>query len=320
MPAAAGSATPPARQQRTVSARSHALRGRLPLPVAVRRRRLQQRRSACAGRALDRAAACGDGARHHRTAAAKPRSRRPHAPQTPRQRAERLYGFSVEDLGFDRQPPARTYAVSLAADLQAIDGQTLGYPWIDIVENWHERAFTSFGDGHGVWETGGGRCRSTRAISPTSRQWAQAICARPADADDPRPRRDRSFTTAPPGTGTRRTLGGATDKIQSHGLDLSRALKPGGTGLVWAAMRAGPADRAIASVRRRRRRSTRRSCRSPTSAITVKDSPQNTLVFVTRLDTGAPVAGADVSIVRLDNSVGVDAAAPTPTASRSRRN
>ena len=40
--------------------------------------------------------------------------------------------------------------------LQAADGQTLGYPWVGIVENWHERAFTSFGDGHGVWETGGG--------------------------------------------------------------------------------------------------------------------------------------------------------------------
>jgi hypothetical protein len=37
--------------------------------------------------------------------------------------------------------------------------------------------------------------------------------------------------------------------------------------------------------------------------ITVKDSPQNTLIFVTRLDTGAPVQGAAVSIVRLDNRV-----------------
>ena len=37
--------------------------------------------------------------------------------------------------------------------------------------------------------------------------------------------------------------------------------------------------------------------------ISVKDSPQNTLIFVTRLDTGAPVAGASVSIVRLDNRV-----------------
>ena len=34
--------------------------------------------------------------------------------------------------------------------------------------------------------------------------------------------------------------------------------------------------------------------------ITVKDSPQNTLVFVTRLDTAAPVPGARVSIVQPD--------------------
>ena len=37
--------------------------------------------------------------------------------------------------------------------------------------------------------------------------------------------------------------------------------------------------------------------------ITVKDSPQNTLVFVTRLDTGAPVRGAGVSIVRRTTAV-----------------
>ena len=57
-------------------------------------------------------------------------------------------------------------------------------------------------------------------------------------------------------------------------------------------------------------------CRSPISASRVKDSPQNTLVFVTRLDTGAPVAGANVSIVRLDNSVVLDRDAPAPTAWR----
>ena len=35
--------------------------------------------------------------------------------------------------------------------------------------------------------------------------------------------------------------------------------------------------------------------------ISVKDSPQNTLVFVTRLDNGAPVPGAQVSIVNREN-------------------
>src|SRR4029453_4386840 len=37
--------------------------------------------------------------------------------------------------------------------------------------------------------------------------------------------------------------------------------------------------------------------------VTVKDSPQNTLIFVTRLDNAAPVAGARISIVNRDNSL-----------------
>ena len=64
--------------------------------------------------------------------------------------------YSVEDAGFDRQPPARTWALRLDAGFTATDGQTLGYPWLGFVENWHEPAFTGFGDGHGVWETSGG--------------------------------------------------------------------------------------------------------------------------------------------------------------------
>ena len=64
--------------------------------------------------------------------------------------------ITLEDAGFAAQPPVRTYAVMVRADLRSSDGQTLGYPWAGVVENWHQRAFTSFGDGHGVWEKGGG--------------------------------------------------------------------------------------------------------------------------------------------------------------------
>ena len=74
------------------------------------------------------------------------------------------------------QPPDRRYAVSVAAALKSADGQTLGYPWVGIVENWHARAFTSFGDGHGVWEKDGGSqlpfyARNLRDVT----QWAAAI-------------------------------------------------------------------------------------------------------------------------------------------------
>ena len=64
--------------------------------------------------------------------------------------------LTLEDAGFAAQPPDRTYVVTAPATLKSADGQTLGYSWLGIVENWHMRAFTSFGDGHGVWEKDGG--------------------------------------------------------------------------------------------------------------------------------------------------------------------
>ena len=91
------------------------------------------------------------------------------------------------------------------------------------------------------------------------------------------------------------------DRIQSHGLDLAKALGPQAPG--WS----GPRSRTATSIAEReadRRSRVRASLVQVTNlGITVKDSPQNTLVFVTRLDTGAPVAGAKVSIVNRDNSV-----------------
>src|SRR5262245_2349308 len=112
---------------------------------------------------------------------------------------------------------------------------------------------------------------------------------------------DKEFHAGPPGPGTRRTLGVTPDRIQSHGLDLSRVLSPSGTGLVWAAIVPGamiPQTRTYGEVLR----PTATIVQVTNLGITVKDSPQNTLVFVTRLDTGAPVSNADVSIIRTDNS------------------
>jgi len=84
--------------------------------------------------------------------------------------------LSLEDAGFAVQPPDRRYVVTAPATLRAADGQTLGYRWLGIVENWHMRAFTSFGDGHGVWEKDGGPqlpfyARNLRDV----RQWAAAL-------------------------------------------------------------------------------------------------------------------------------------------------
>jgi len=219
---------------------------------------------------------------------------------TARSRIESTQYFSLEDLGFDRQPPARTYAISLDGALQADDGQTLGYRWVGIVENWHETAFTSFGDGHGVWETGGGALPFHARNFTEARQWAQSIAP---DRLMPliRELTAKDFRAAPAGPGTRRSLGVTPDRIQSHGLDLSRALSPAGTGLVWAAVQPG-ATIAQTHTYGETTHPTATIVQVTNLGITVKDSPQNTLVFVTRLDNGAPVANADVSIIRTDNS------------------
>ena len=227
-------------------------------------------------------------------------------------------GLTLEDAGFTAQPPSRTYAVTIDASLTSADGQTLGYSWSGTTSNWHQRAFTSFGDGHGVWESSGGTVlpfygRNMRNVT----QWTTAIA--PNLLMPTLLKLQPSFTLKPDTPGIERRLGGQADRIVSHGLDLAGALGPAKTGLVWTAIEEG---QPIAESKPYGESRVRGSVIQVTNlGITVKDSPRNTLVFVTRLDTGAPVAGAAVSIVRLDNRIfwsgttgpdGVAMAADTP--------
>src|SRR5205085_6944584 len=52
--------------------------------------------------------------------------------------------------------PAHNYRLRVASSLTSTDGQPLGYEFVTTIRNWHRTAFTSFGDGHGVWESSGG--------------------------------------------------------------------------------------------------------------------------------------------------------------------
>jgi len=256
--------------------------------------------------ALRRAATVRDVTNPAQESAVRPLSVPRNTFRTPQ---ETVRAFTFEDLGFDRQTPARTWAVTIDGGLSALDGQTLGYSWTGIVENWHDRAFASFGDGHGVWETGGGALPFHSRNFTDVRQWAQALAPNQLMPTILQ-LAEVHFRAAPSGAGTRRTLAVTADQIQSHGLNLATALKPSGTGLVWAGVQPG-APIARARLLRDREDEDKDDGKKPVATlvqvtnlgITVKDSPQNTLVLVTRLDTGAPVGGADVSIIRLDNSV-----------------
>jgi uncharacterized protein YfaS (alpha-2-macroglobulin family) len=211
---------------------------------------------------------------------------------------DRTQYLTLEDVGFASQPPARTYAVRIDPSFRARDGQSLGYPFLGIVENWHTSAFTSFGDGHGVWESTGGTQLPFHARNFTNvTQWVSPL--KPGDLMPTLLMLQKdSFRTAPSSAGTDRKLAPRADQIQSYGLNIASALNADGHGFVWAAVKPGETIPKATDYNNSVRATV---VQSTNLGISVKDSPQNTLVFVTRLDNGEPVADAKVSIVKTDN-------------------
>jgi alpha-2-macroglobulin len=224
------------------------------------------------------------------------------APAPPKQEGEvEGFGGSLDDLGYEILP-AHTYLVHIDPSLVATDGQTLGYTWIGIAEYWHKPASISFGGGHGVWESSGGTtlpffARNYKNVT----QWAA-----PVGAEQLMPTiktlEGARFTAAPPVAPQPRTLAPAPDRIQSYGINIAPVLGRGGKGLVWAAVEPGQTiERSKPHDEEQKRRAT--VVQVTNLGVTVKDSPQNALIFVTTLDDGKPVAGASVSIRKPDNSV-----------------
>ena len=210
--------------------------------------------------------------------------------------------ISLDELGYSLLPE-HTYAIRIDPSLQNDDNQTLGYTWMAVVEYWHKFAFISFGDGHGVWESSGGPMLPFHArnfINLT--QWIT-----PLGLDQVMPSivelEKEGFHKTPPKPGTLRSLAAVPDKLQSYGLNLKPALSPLGSGIVWAAIQPGE------TIPRSKRHSDDDDdvigtiVQVTNLGISVKDSPQNTLVLVTRLDNAAPVAGATVSIRTTDNKI-----------------
>jgi hypothetical protein len=207
--------------------------------------------------------------------------------------------LTLQDAGYSLRP-ARTYEVTIDRGLVAADGQTLGYTWTGTVQHWHQRAFTSFGAGHGVWEASGGpklpfHARNLRDVT----QWLAPVTA---DELMPTLRRlqDGSFEIVPEGKGTPRPLTPRADTIQSYGIDLAGALGPAGTGVVWAGLKDG---RPIARAHHESTKPKATLVQVTNLGLSVKDSPHGTLALVTRLADAKPVEGATVSIRNLQNTV-----------------
>jgi len=226
----------------------------------------------------------------------------PVQPTVSRERSEwamHYRSYSLDELGYSVLP-AHTYRVRVDPSLESEDGQKLGYPWTATVEYWHKGAFTSFGDGHGVWEASGGPLLPFHARNyRTVQQWLK-----PLGLDEVMPTilmlQKDGFNKTPPTQPADRKLAPAPDKIQSYGLNLKSALSAANTGIVWAAVKPGEP---IPRSNKYSEEVTGTIVQVTNLGISVKDSPQNTLVFVTRLDDAKPVAGAKVSIRTPDNKV-----------------
>jgi uncharacterized protein YfaS (alpha-2-macroglobulin family) len=209
------------------------------------------------------------------------------------------WGYGLDELGYPIQP-GRKYSVHLKGAVKASDGQQLGYDWSGTVEYWHRSAFVSFGAGHGVWEATGGpilpfHARNFRSV----KQWLA-----PLSLDDLMPTmlrlRESGFNVTPPGKGETRKLSTPRDRIASVGLDLKPAIGDDSMGLSWVAVEPGEP---IGKSRVYDPSPVSTLVQSTNLGISVKDSPRNTVILVTRLDDAKPVEGAAVSIRDKNNKI-----------------
>jgi uncharacterized protein YfaS (alpha-2-macroglobulin family) len=207
--------------------------------------------------------------------------------------------LSLDELGYSLHP-AHTYAIRVDPSLAADDAQVLGYAWMAVVEYWHKAAYISFGDGHGVWESSGGSVLPFYARNfQNVTQWTT-----PLSLDQLVPSivelQKEGFHKVPDTPGVQRKLAPQPDVLQSYGLNLKSALPSIGNGIVWAVIKPGDT---IAKSKPYAEEVAGTIVQVTNLGLSVKDSPQNTLVLVSRLDTAAPVAGAKVSIRTMDNKV-----------------
>ncbi len=201
-------------------------------------------------------------------------------------------------VGYERQPAASTWALRIDASLEATDGQSLGYTWMGVVERAHERPYASW-TGQ-VWEAKNGPQVPFLARNTTE---ARQFLA-PMSPADLMPRllamQRGNAAMAPDVAGTARRFSGKPDAIEAHAIDLRGVLGAGGTGLVWGAI-SQTAMLPGSSTDNTFGRPRASLLQVTNLGLSVKDSPQSTLVFVTRLDNAEPVAGASVAITVQNN-------------------
>ena len=190
-------------------------------------------------------------------------------------------------LGYLNQPPATTRVIKVDGSLTSVDGQVLGYPWLEVIDMLHAVPYTDWGGGS-VWESQNGTAVPVMARNVLRMStWIQPMA--PEDVLS----RLLALRTSPlslppsPPSPEERPLRIRADVAEAHGLDLRPVLNASGHGLLWAAV--APVTPLEGSAMPDRFGLRRASLLQVTNlGLTVKDSPHSTLVSVTRLDNAEP--------------------------------
>ncbi len=209
------------------------------------------------------------------------------------------WNYGLDELGFSLRP-GRKYRVTVGPAIESEDKQTLGYTFTTTIENWNKSAFVSFGSGHGVWEATGGPILPFHARNfRSAKQWLAPLTVEQLMPTMLR-LRESGFNVTPDTKPATRKLTPALNKIAAVGLDLKPAIGEDNLGIVWAAIEPGDP---VAQSKVYDPSPVSTVVQSTNLGISVKDSPRNTLIMVTRLEDAKPVAGAKVSIRDRDNKV-----------------
>ncbi len=209
--------------------------------------------------------------------------------------------IGLDSLGYSVRP-ARSYRLTIAPGLTGADGQILGYTWRGTLENWHLLAFSSFGEGDGVWESSGGGvlpfyARNLKSVDQQIVKLSEETLFPTILAlrENPAGRAK--------GPAKSRLLRGETDKIESHGLDASPSLGKDNRGLLRLTL---SNEKPIARARTSRDEPRSSVVQFTNLGISVKYSRHNILVFVTTLDDARPVGEVQVRLRTRDNKVRIE--------------
>lgn len=205
---------------------------------------------------------------------------------------------SLQFLGYDFPPPLSTWQLHVSSDLRSTDGQTLGYAWVGRIETGLDGP--ALGIGGSVWESSAGPSVPLTTRNVTSLRQKLG----PVASSELVPRLNALANQRVFGGATQtaiRRVAGQPNEPHVHPLDVRPVLGSKGTGILTTEI--ASRQTLARSARRKLPLVDRQVIQVTNLGITVKDSHLSTLVLVTRLDSGAPVANASVTVRDWSNDV-----------------